>query len=358
MKDAENEYGNIVKLDKIGSRQSTIFLFSLYYYRKNKKHIFNGQGKLWHDFRSKVNPHMMQPRMIKQMSLWKIYNTRNLKKFFLNTSTKAKYETMNNSTNLHDCSILEKLLHIDKVTAQVMALDMLMADMYSNNINNLLQIGNVSDSLLYYTFDAMVCHSLILRGNTEFPSAKEVHPFAYMPFGFGSRTCIGRRFAEMELETLLLTVIRNFRIEWHHGPLEYESRFINTLVSSMRFKLIDLLDRHNWCKPSYDRAICFMEKDEKSVGETARKVSRRHFARFFPFNNYDKCRCSHWLHEHLTRRSSAETVKISSTNHTILTILIYARGQKAFRRNVVAWKLQIFSKFVEKHARVCELGSK
>ncbi|EGI69559.1 Cytochrome P450 CYP12A2, partial [Acromyrmex echinatior] len=153
-------------------------------------------------------------------------------------------------------------------------------------------------------------------------------------------------------------VIRNFRIEWHHGPLEYESRFINTLVSSMRFKLIDLLDRHNWCKPSYDRAICFMEKDEKSVGETARKVSRRHFARFFPFNNYDKCRCSHWLHEHLTRRSSAEMVKISSTNHTILTILIYARGQKAFRRNVVAWKLQIFSKFVEKHARVCELGSK
>lgn len=42
------------------------------------------------------------------------------------------------------------------------------------------------------------------------------------------------------------------------------------------------VDRHNCRKPSYDRFTCFMEKDEKSVGETVRKVSRRHLARFFP----------------------------------------------------------------------------
>ncbi|KAM0729123.1 putative cytochrome P450 12b2, mitochondrial [Formica fusca] len=77
-----------------------------------------------------------------------------------------------------------------------------------------------------------------LRSNTEFPSAKQAHPFAYMPFGFGPRSC--RQFAEMQLETLLLTVIRNFLIEWHHELPKYENLLLNRLASPMRFKLIDL----------------------------------------------------------------------------------------------------------------------
>ena len=38
------------------------------------------------------------------------------------------------------------------------------------------------------------------------PEAKNAHPFVFMPFGFGSRMCLGRRFAELELEVVLAKV--------------------------------------------------------------------------------------------------------------------------------------------------------
>ncbi|KAG7196814.1 hypothetical protein KM043_016927 [Ampulex compressa] len=265
-------------------------------------------------------------------SMWKIYNTPNLKKFFrimdkLNEIT-VKYVNLAKvkigkepTKHLKDKSVLEKLVEIDELTGHVMAIDMLTAGIDTT--------GNSSLALLYYLacnqdkqeklreeilkvmpngsspitldilnkmsylracikeslrlfpisigtlrtmqsdvvingyklpkgIDVVACHSILsmdpqqfpqpqeyiperwLRNNVDYPLAKNAHPFAYMPFGFGVRTCIGRRFAELEMEVLLLKMLSNFRMEWHHEPLQYASRFINTVVSPLKLRLFDL----------------------------------------------------------------------------------------------------------------------
>lgn len=63
-------------------------------------------------------------------------------------------------------------------------------------------------------------------------SAKHVNPFIFLPFGFGPRMCIGRRFAELELETLLAKVWHNvcFKRDW-----EWDVKFFP------RFRLYEIL---------------------------------------------------------------------------------------------------------------------
>lgn len=39
--------------------------------------------------------------------------------------------------------------------------------------------------------------------HTECPSAKSTNPFVFLPFGFGARMCIGRRFADLETEIVI-----------------------------------------------------------------------------------------------------------------------------------------------------------
>ncbi|XP_073816990.1 cytochrome P450 CYP12A2 [Musca autumnalis] len=80
------------------------------------------------------------------------------------------------------------------------------------------------------------------EGSAECPHAlKASTPFNYLPFGFGSRSCIGRRIAEMEMELGIARLIRNFHVEFNH-PTEkaFKSLIISVPNIPLKFKFTDV----------------------------------------------------------------------------------------------------------------------
>ncbi|XP_050362999.1 cytochrome P450 CYP12A2-like [Nymphalis io] len=66
------------------------------------------------------------------------------------------------------------------------------------------------------------------------------HPFAYRPFGFGVRSCIGRRIAELEMETFVSKVIESFHLEWFGPSLKARPATINYLIGPYNFIFKDV----------------------------------------------------------------------------------------------------------------------
>lgn len=72
------------------------------------------------------------------------------------------------------------------------------------------------------------------------PSAKTAHPFIFLPFGFGPRMCIGKRFAQMEIEVLTSRLLRNFFVEWNYPDLKSKTLGLNFPSGKFMFKLTDI----------------------------------------------------------------------------------------------------------------------
>ncbi|XP_029727599.1 probable cytochrome P450 12a4, mitochondrial [Aedes albopictus] len=74
------------------------------------------------------------------------------------------------------------------------------------------------------------------------PHAKDAHPFVYLPFGNGPRTCVGRRLAMLEMEILLARITRLFEYRWNYGDLKIQTTLVNTPVNDLKFQMVEVND--------------------------------------------------------------------------------------------------------------------
>ena len=84
----------------------------------------------------------------------------------------------------------------------------------------------------------------------ECPHAKETaHPFAFLPFGFGARMCVGRRFAELEIEVLVTRLVQNYKIEWNYDDMKIKSVLVNVPDGDLKFKFTEIVWAPGRAKP-------------------------------------------------------------------------------------------------------------
>ncbi|KAG0718437.1 Cytochrome P450 302a1, mitochondrial [Chionoecetes opilio] len=69
--------------------------------------------------------------------------------------------------------------------------------------------------------------------------APPAHPFLVLPFGHGPRSCIGRRMAEQNLQTVILQLISRYRVRWMGGELDCVSNLINEPDGPLEFTFTD-----------------------------------------------------------------------------------------------------------------------
>ncbi|XP_011299702.1 probable cytochrome P450 49a1 isoform X4 [Fopius arisanus] len=64
------------------------------------------------------------------------------------------------------------------------------------------------------------------------------HAFASLPFGYGRRMCLGKRFADLELVMVISKILQKFKLEYHHRDLDYHINPLYTPKGPLKIKFI------------------------------------------------------------------------------------------------------------------------
>lgn len=78
--------------------------------------------------------------------------------------------------------------------------------------------------------------SSISQGNAR----NAANRYLWLPFGHGTRMCLGRRIAELEMYILLCQIVANFKVEYNYEDIGVKTMLINLPDRPMKFKFTDL----------------------------------------------------------------------------------------------------------------------
>ncbi|XP_045729039.1 25-hydroxyvitamin D-1 alpha hydroxylase, mitochondrial isoform X2 [Mirounga angustirostris] len=98
-----------------------------------------------------------------------------------------------------------------------------------------------------------LCHYATSRDPAQFPEPNSFrparwlgegpapHPFASLPFGFGKRSCMGRRLAELELQMALAQILTHFEVKPEPGaaPIRPMTRTVLVPERSINLQFVD-----------------------------------------------------------------------------------------------------------------------
>ncbi|KAK3583387.1 hypothetical protein CHS0354_040351 [Potamilus streckersoni] len=68
-------------------------------------------------------------------------------------------------------------------------------------------------------------------------TSKINHPFAYLPFGFGPRSCLGRRMAELEVYLAIIELLKKYKLSQTNEVIKIGEGIVNALVPPLKIRL-------------------------------------------------------------------------------------------------------------------------
>lgn len=130
----------------------------------------------------------------------------------------------------------QRIWPIANGTARKTQEDMILSGYHIPKDTTVIRVGILtSNDEKYYKDPEKFLPERWIRGC---PHNQKVDPFANLPFGHGSRACIGQRFAKLELYMVAFRLVQRFKLEYHHDPVQVDFTGVGHPDRDVKIRLV------------------------------------------------------------------------------------------------------------------------